>query len=99
MSNGTADKSGGLTSENSERDSGSNNPLRFRRTVIPILLTLAAILIGWGILLITSGQNNALADLFPNWTPLALFGFALVFLALGLLNMLSIRNKRGGIPR
>jgi hypothetical protein len=71
---------------------GINDPFFFRKTTIPIHLTLGVVLAGWGILLITCGQDNALADLFPGWTPMVLFGFAAVFLILGAFNILSMKN-------
>jgi hypothetical protein len=73
---------------------GFADPLFFRRTTIPILLTLSVVLAGWGILLVTSGQDNALPDLFPAWTPLALFSFAAIFLLLASFNILSVKNAK-----
>ena len=70
------------------------DPLFFRRTIIPILLTFGIILLGWGALLLTSGQNNALADLFPSWTPYAMFATALVFFALAAFNILSMKSLK-----
>ena len=75
------------------RSSGFDDPLFFRKTIIPILLTFGVILLGWGILLLTSGQNNALADLFPSWTPFALFGSSFIFFSLATFNMLSIKKS------
>jgi hypothetical protein len=77
-----------------KRASGFDDPLFFRRTIIPILLTFGVILLGWGMLLLMSGQSNALADLFPGWTPFALLGAALVFLALAIFNILSIKRTK-----
>jgi hypothetical protein len=74
--------------------SGFDDPLFFRKTIIPILLTFGVIFLGWGTLLLTSDQSNALADLFPGWTPFALLGAALVFLALAVFNILSIKNAK-----
>jgi hypothetical protein len=71
-----------------------HDPLFFRRTIIPILLTLGAILFGWAVLLLTTDQNNALADLFPAWTPFAMLGAGLVFFALAFFNILSIKNAK-----
>jgi len=73
---------------------GFADPLFFRKTTIPILLTLGVVLAGWGILLVTSGQDNALADLFPAWTPTALFSFAAIFLLLASFNILSVKNAQ-----
>jgi len=64
----------------------------FRRTAIPILLTFGLILIGWGILLITAGEYNALQELFPKWTAAALFLGGLFFWALAGANMLSVKH-------
>ncbi len=77
-----------------KRASGLDDPLFFRRTIIPILLTFGVVLLGWGMLLLTSGQSNAMADLFPAWTPFALLGAALVFLALAIFNILSIKRSK-----
>jgi hypothetical protein len=74
--------------------SGFNDPLFFRRTIIPVLLTFGVILLGWATLLLTCDQSNALADLFPSWTPFTMLGAAVVFLALGVVNILSIKNGR-----
>ena len=74
--------------------SGQRDPWFFRRTIIPILLTFGVILWVWGILLVTSGQNNALADLFPSWTPFVLFGMAAVFFVLGIANIMSLKNAK-----
>ncbi len=71
-----------------------DDPLFIRRTLIPILLTFGVILAGGGVLLLCSGQDNALADLFPGWTPIALFVLAAIFLILGGLNMLSMRIRQ-----
>jgi hypothetical protein len=69
-----------------------DNRFFFRRTAIPILLTFGLILIGWGILLITAGQYNALLDLFPKWTAAALFIGGLFFFALAAVNILSLKH-------
>jgi hypothetical protein len=74
--------------------SGFDDPLFFRKTIIPILLTFGVILLCWGILLLTCDQSNALADLFPGWTPFAMLGAALVFLALAIFNILSIKRSK-----
>jgi len=76
------------------KSGGVSDPFFFRRTIIPILLTIGIIMAGWATLLITCGQNNALADLFPGWTPIALLIFALIFLALAAFNILSIKNAK-----
>jgi len=64
----------------------------FRRTAIPILLTFGLILIGWGVLLITAGEYNALQDLFPKWTAAAFFIGGLFFWALAGANILSMKH-------
>lgn len=71
-----------------------DDPLFIRKTLIPILLTFGIILAGGGILLLYGGEDNALAELFPAWTPIALFVLASIFLILGGLNMLSIKLGR-----
>jgi len=71
-----------------------DDPLFLRKTLIPILLTLTLILAGFGALLIFSGPDNALPDLFPAWMPLALFILAALFLILATINILSLRKYR-----
>jgi hypothetical protein len=85
--------SGAATSPgNKPRD--RDDPLFIRKTLIPILLTFGIILAGGGFLLLGGGEDNALSDLFPGWTPIALFVLAAIFLILGGLNMLSIKLGR-----
>jgi hypothetical protein len=74
-------------------DSPSDDPLFIRKTLIPILLTLGLILAGAGALLIFSGEDNALPDLFPSWTPMALLIVAALFVILGLVNMWAMRHR------
>jgi hypothetical protein len=72
-----------------------DDPLFIRKTLIPILLTFGIILAGGGFLLLCGSDDNALPDLFPAWTPVALFVLAAIFLILGGLNMLSIKLRQG----
>lgn len=74
------------------RPISTDNRFFFRRTAIPILLTFGLILIGWGVLLITAGEYNALLDLFPKWTAAAFFIGGLFFWALAAANMLSLKH-------
>lgn len=69
-----------------------DDPMFFRRTIIPILMTFGVVLLFWGFLLITSGQYNALPDLLPAWSPYALFGAGAVFLVLAIINILSMKR-------
>jgi hypothetical protein len=68
------------------------DPLFFRKTAIPVLMTFGVILLFWGFLLITSGEDNALPILFPYWTPFALFAFGALFLILAIINILSLKS-------
>ncbi len=70
-----------------------DDPLFLRKTLIPILLTLTVILAGFGALLILTGPDNALPDLFPTWMPLALFVLAIMFLILAAINIWSIKKQ------
>ncbi|HEX4053082.1 MAG TPA: hypothetical protein VHX86_02345 [Tepidisphaeraceae bacterium] len=73
---------------------GRGDPLFFRRTIIPILLTCGAILAGAGALLLFGGEDNALSDLFPTWTPFVFFVLAFIFLGFGALNVLAVKNAK-----
>jgi hypothetical protein len=78
------------------RAHGSNaDPLAFRRTIIPILLTGGVILAGAGALLMFGGEDNALSDLFPGWVPIMFCVLASVCLGFGILNMLAVKNAKG----
>jgi len=68
-----------------------DDPLQFRRTIIPICLTAAVILIGAALLVLFSGEDNALPELFPRWTPILLFALAGLCLVIGTANALSVR--------
>lgn len=71
---------------------GPGDPLFLRKAMIPILLVLGVILAGAGALLIFSGEDNALPDLFPGWMPIALFVVAGLFVILAAINVWSLRN-------
>jgi hypothetical protein len=73
----------------------ATDPLLLRRTAIPILLTLGVILAAAGALLLFSGENNALPDLFPGWVPIVFCVLASICLGVAVLNMLSVRNADG----
>jgi hypothetical protein len=77
-----------------KRAAPANDPWFFRRTIVPILLTLGAVFAAWGLLLLTCGRDNALADLFPAWTPIVFFVCAIIFFALGVANALSLKNVK-----
>jgi hypothetical protein len=70
------------------------DPMFLRKAMIPILLALGVILAGAGALLIFSGEDNALPDLFPGWMPIALFAVAGLFVILATINVWSLRNVR-----
>jgi hypothetical protein len=74
---------------------GGADPLVFRRTIIPILLTGGVILAGAGALLMFGDEDNALSDLFPGWVPMMFCVLALICLGFGVLNMLAVRNAKG----
>jgi hypothetical protein len=69
-----------------------DDPLQFRRTIIPICMTLGAILIGAGVLLLFSGEDNALPELFPIWAPILFFALAGLCLVIGAANVVSVRH-------
>jgi len=71
-----------------------HDPFFFRKASIPILLTFAVVPFCGAVLLTTSGEDNALPDLFPPWAPLALLAISAVCLALAALNMLAMRNVK-----
>src|SRR5208337_903146 len=71
---------GGATTSPGSKARRRHSPLFIRKTSIPILLTFGIVLAGGGFLLLCGGQDNALADLFPGWTPIALFVLASIFL-------------------
>ena len=84
---------GGAATSPGNKPRQRDDPLFIRKTLIPILLTFGVVLAGGGVLLLCGGQDNALADLFPGWTPIALFVLAAIFLILAGLNMLSIKLR------
>jgi hypothetical protein len=63
-----------------------------RKTMIPILLTFGVILAGWAALILTAGEDNALGDMFPHWTPFALLALAAIFVLLAIFNMFAVKN-------
>jgi len=77
----------------------AQDPFFFRKTIIPILLTFGIILAGWATLILTAGDDNALGDMFPRWTPIALSALALIFFLLAALNMLAVRKDEANSPR
>jgi hypothetical protein len=72
---------------------GSHDPFFFRKTIIPISLSCALVLAIWAGLLLTAGQFNALPDLFPHWTSLALLAGAALFAIIGVANAFSLRRR------
>lgn len=83
-----------------KRGAPAGDPLHVRRTLIPILLTIGIILAAAGVLLLVDSQDNALADLFPQWAPIAMLVLAGLSLALGALNILSVKHAlRRNEPR
>jgi hypothetical protein len=70
----------------------AHDPFFIRKTMIPILLTFGVILAGWAALILTAGEDNALGDMFPRWTPIALLALAAIFVLLAVFNMLALKN-------
>jgi hypothetical protein len=68
------------------------DPLFLRRTIIPILLTGGLILAALGAYLRLWRRDDALADLLPSWAPIAFIGLAVLFLGVGILNVLWVRQ-------
>jgi hypothetical protein len=85
---------GGAATSYGHKPHQRDDPLFIRKTLIPILLTFGIVLAGGGLMLLFGNEDNALADLFPAWTPIALFVLASIFLILAGLNMLSIKLRR-----
>jgi hypothetical protein len=69
-----------------------HDPLFVRRMIIPILLTLGLLLCGAGTYLCVAGADDALSDLLPPWAPMAFIALGAMSLALGILNMLWVRQ-------
>jgi hypothetical protein len=72
------------------------DPLFLRRTLIPILLTGGLILAAFGAYLRLWRRDDALADLLPSWAPIAFIGLAVLFLGVGILNVLWVRHALAG---
>jgi hypothetical protein len=72
--------------------------IEFRRTIIPILLTCGTLVIIFGSLKYTLGQDSALAEL-PAWLPIVLFITGAVLLALAVVNMLSVKHQLADVKK
>jgi hypothetical protein len=68
--------------------------LRFRRTIIPVLLTTALMLAAAGSLRFVVGEESSLAE-FPIWMSLTAYGAAALLMAVAVLNMLHVRHELG----
>ena len=66
--------------------------IEFRRTIIPILLTCGTLMLAFGSLKYTLGQDSALAEL-PGWLPIVLFTTGTVLITLAVMNMLSVKHQ------
>jgi len=66
--------------------------LEIRRTFIPILLTSGTVLIGFASLRFVSGPDSTLSDL-DLWIPIVLVLLAVVFFAVAVVNMLSVKDQ------
>lgn len=66
--------------------------VEFKRTVIPILLTLGVALPVLGALRYVVGQGSPLAE-FPGWVSYALFATGAVLLALAVMNMAQVKHQ------
>jgi hypothetical protein len=69
----------------------NRDPLFFRRTIIPILLTGGFILATAGATIFLQGPDSALGDLVPKGAGPILLVLGVVLLVFGVLNMLSVR--------
>ncbi len=67
--------------------------LEMRRTLIPILLTCGVMLAAFALLKFVSGADSMLSTAVPPWMPPVLGGFAVVFLALAVVIMLSVKQQ------
>jgi hypothetical protein len=76
--------------------SRQSDPLAARRTLIPILLTAGALLIGIGTYLHIFKADDAVADLLAPWAPLVFIALGALSATLGIVNMLSVRNALAG---
>jgi hypothetical protein len=72
------------------------DPLAARRTLIPILLTAGALLIGIGTYLHIFKADDAVADLLAPWAPLVFIALGVLSAALGIVNVFSVRNALAG---
>jgi len=68
------------------------DPLFLRRTLIPILLTAGLILAAFGVYLHLAGHDDALGDLLPSWAPMVFTGLGVLFMGVGILNALWVRQ-------
>jgi hypothetical protein len=64
--------------------------LEFRRTLIPILLTCAVVMLGFASLKFIVGPDSTLT-LTPTWAPVLLAAAAGILLALAVVNMISVK--------
>jgi hypothetical protein len=81
--------------------SRQRDPLRVRRTVIPILLTAGLLLAGAGTYLRLARASDTLSDMLPSWAPLVFIVLGVLSGLLGVVNVLSVRNAlaAGRSPR
>jgi hypothetical protein len=65
--------------------------MKFRRTIIPILLTCGVLTLAFSSLKFVLGPDSIFSDL-PIWLPITLFTAGIVLLFLAVLNMLAVKH-------
>jgi uncharacterized membrane protein YidH (DUF202 family) len=68
------------------------DPLFFRRTAIPILLTTGVVLCAAGAFILAAGPDSAIQDVAQKPAAIVLLVLGAILIALGVLNMLSVRH-------
>jgi hypothetical protein len=66
--------------------------LEFRRTLIPVLLTSGILMLGFASLKLVADPDSSLVAV-PIWVPALLVVGAVIFLALAVVNMLSVKQQ------
>jgi hypothetical protein len=90
-----AQQSNANFSSSGKKKPGEADPLKFRRTLIPILFTSGFILLLAAAYLLLSGQDSAIVDLFPAWTPYVLLGGAVTAFIAVAVNVFFVRSILG----
>ena len=74
------------------QNSQKQDPLFFRRTAIPILLTAGVVLCIAGAIIRAAGPDSAIQDVAQKPAAVVLLVLGAILIALGVLNMLSVRH-------